>query len=432
LTSNSRSTGTCPGEKTRTRITHGEILANGAFLDLVALTDRDGLGLLFSDGKTLFSAEQIDYHGVLYQAPKLDASIRQAITFPDGAVEYGTIAKLFMKISSIYRQHAGLPEDLAAFATCWTLSSWVPELTLIPITLCVIGAPMLQVCKLFRLFGALCRRALLVAELSRGLPFFLYPTFMINDPKLSGKACAFWRAASCRGMFVAGAGSTVCELGCSKAVLLQPEDSPDAWGEEAMHLVLPHAEFPPLSAPLLANIAAQLQPQLEMFRLRLLRGMDQFVSNSHPLSKFELARNLGACIPEDAEIVRILTPLFESHQQDLLLGRARDPRVAIVEAVWIPSHKPGKMSPTEVTERVNAIVNSRGEICQYNAWEIGWMLRKLALHTRRNRDSKVLQFSSETRQRVHQLAQEFGLQLPTVKDCPDCQASQVIDNKSVE
>jgi hypothetical protein len=52
------------------------------------------------------------------------------------------------------------------------------------------------------------------------------------------------------------------------------------------------------------------------------------------------------------------------------------------------------------------------------------MLPKLRLHTRRSRDHKVLQFSSETRQRVHQLAPEFELQLPKVDDCPDCKAGK--------
>jgi hypothetical protein len=116
---------------------------------------------------------------------------------------------------------------------------------------------------------------------------------------------------------------------------LRPEVPLDGWGDEAMHLVLPRADLPTLSNDLLNNIAAEFQPQLEMFRLRLLSGMDPFVSPTHPLSRFDLARNLGACIPEDQGIIRILTPLLESHQQDVSAQRSRYPRVAIVEAVWI-------------------------------------------------------------------------------------------------
>jgi hypothetical protein len=172
----------------------------------------------------------------------------------------------------------------------------------------------------------------------------LHPTFIVNDPRLSAKDRAFWRTASCRGMLVAGAGNTLCELRCPKAVVLQPGDSPQDWGEEAMFLMLPHSESAPLSNQVLANIAAEFQPQLEMFRLNLLTGRDQFASTSHPLSRFELARNLGACIPQEPGIVEVLAPLFKSHQQDILAQRSRDPTVAIVEVIWVPAHQPGKMS----------------------------------------------------------------------------------------
>jgi hypothetical protein len=188
----------------RVRVTCGETLQNGTTLDLVAAAGRDGLDLLSWDGKERPSiAPAFNCDGVVYEPPDLHPSVRDAMTFPNGAVEYGTVAELFVKTSNLYREHAGMREDLAAFTTSWTLSSWVPEFLLIPLTLCVIGAPMHQVCSLFRLFGSLCRRALLVAELSRRPPLFLHPTLMVIDPKISGSARAFWHAASCHGMFVA-------------------------------------------------------------------------------------------------------------------------------------------------------------------------------------------------------------------------------------
>jgi hypothetical protein len=223
--------------KTRVRITCGETLPNGTIIDLVSAADREGLDVLSWDGKQEpLIAPAIDCGGVVYHPPDLDVTVREAMTFPRGAVEHGTVAELFTKIANLYREHTGLSEDLAAFATCWTLSSWIPELMLIPITLCISGALMRQICNLFRLFGSLCRRALPVAELSRRLPFFLTPTLLINDPKLSAKACASWQAANCHGLYVAGPGTTVNSLCCSKAVVLQPGDSPQVWSEEAMFL----------------------------------------------------------------------------------------------------------------------------------------------------------------------------------------------------
>lgn len=413
------------------RATCGEILPTGEILDLVTGADAEGLDLLlWGATRGLVIAPTIECGGVVYHPDKLHPSILQAVRFPNGAAEYSTDAELFGKIAGLYGKYADLPEDLAAYTTCFILASSVPELLLIPLTLCVSGAPVHEIHKFFRLSGPLVRRALQVAELSRRLPLFLHPTLMVDDPTLSDKARAFWVSASRQGMFVAGAGDTVRELGCAKAVLLRPEDPHDAWGEDVMHLVLPRAELPALSNELLTRIAAEFQPQLEMFRLRHLSGVDPFMSATHPLAKFELARNLGACIPEDPGIIQLLTPLFESHQQDVSAQRSRDPRVAIVEVSWTPSHGQDEMTVGEITKRVNTILRSRGVTHEYSGKEIGWKLRDLSLRTTSNGKCKVLRFSREIRGIVHDYVQEFRLQLPFRKDCPDCQALQGTDKKT--
>jgi hypothetical protein len=421
-------------ENPRVRVTCGEILPDGAIVDLVAAPDGGGLHLLLwnGKGKPLVSSAIDGGAGIFYQPPDLDPTVREAITFPSGAVEYGSVAELFAKVSNLYRDHLGLPEDVAAFATCWSLSSWIPELMLIPITLCIIGSLMRQICNLFRLFGALCRRPLPVAELSRRLPFFLSPTLLINDPGLSAKACASWRAANSHGLYVAGPGSTVSSLCCAKAVVLQPGDSPQIWGEDAMLLMLQPTDSTPLNNQALANIAAEFQPQLLTFRLRHLSGVDQFVSTTHPLAKFELVRNLGACVSEDPEIVRILTPLLESHQQNLLAQKSRDPIVAVVEALWGPSHDQNQITVGEITKRVNAILRSRGVNQDLNVREIGWKLRNLNLCTTSNGQCKELRFTGDTRYGIHRCVRDFGLQLPLRKDCDDCQGLQAAEQKPVK
>jgi hypothetical protein len=198
-----------------------------------------------------------------------------------------------------------------------------------------------------------------------------------------------------------------------------------------MFLPLPYAELPSPSHQTLTGIAAEFQPQLEMFRLRLLSGMDQFVSTSHPLAKFELARNLGACIPEDPGIVQVLTPLLESQQQDVLAHSSRDSRVAILEAVWTPSHEQDDLSAAEITKRVNAILRSRGANQEYDVREIGWRLRHMSLSTRSNGKRKLLRFSDDVRWRTHRCIREFRLDLPFKKDCSDCQAMQATGTKPI-
>ena len=425
-----------PGEsanfssKTQERTTYGETLPNGMIVDLVEAPDQDALNLLSWDGKQILIRPVVECGGISYRPPQLHPTILSAMRFPNGVSGYGTTLELFWKVAGAFSQHLGLKEDWAAFTTCAILSSWVCELILIPTTLCLSGA-FTQVCNALRLCSALCHRALPVAELSRRLPFYLRPTLIVNDPLLKGKS-AFWRAATCRGLFVAGTGSTLCALNCTKVIVLQPEESPSKWGREAMFMPLPPADIPLLRDSLLADIAAEFQPQLEMFRLRLLSGAEPFVSTPHPLAKFELMRNLALCIPDDADIVRVLTPLLESLQQGLVEWGPHDPRRVCLQAVWAPSHQQREMSVGEITIRVNAILRSLGDIYEYSVREIGWKLRELQLPTRSDGRRKVLRFSGENRSQIHQLVREFGLELPYYDDCADCKGLQATEQKPVE
>ena len=126
------------------------------------------------DARAGYRSEGRSRAGVLYHPAKLHPSILQAMRFPNGAAEYGTEAELFGALLRRDSEYAELPENLAAYATCFTLASSVPELLPIPLTLCVSGAPAHQIHKLFRLIVSWVG-GLLVAELNRRLPFFLHP-----------------------------------------------------------------------------------------------------------------------------------------------------------------------------------------------------------------------------------------------------------------
>lgn len=370
-----------PTAKTQQRITYGEILPDDTVLDLVNAADQDGLALLAWDGKGIRIRAAIDFDGISYRPPTLHSSIRAAIRFPKGASAYGTTLELFNKVAGAYRQHLKLAEDWAALATGVTLSSWVIESMLVSTTLLISGA-FVPVYNAMRLFGALCRRGLVVAKMNPRLPFCLRPTLIANDPTLDEDSCDFWRAASCHGLFVAGAGSTLSALECTKIVVLQPDQGLGLWGPEAMFLPLPPADVPPLSDRLLADIAAEFQPQLEMFRLRMLSGVEAFVPKSHPLERFQLVRNLLAFIPADEEIVGMLTPLLESIQQGLAEWGPRDPQVAILQGIWGPCHQQKELSVADVTMRTNTLLQALGDTYVYNSKEIGWRLRNLKLSTR--------------------------------------------------
>ena len=53
--------------------------------------------------------------------------------------------------------------------------------------------------------------------------------------------------------------------------------------------------------------------------------------------------------------------MLEAHEQDLQASRARDPDVAIVEAVWAPYAQQKGNQYRAITDRVNALLRERGE-----------------------------------------------------------------------
>ena len=410
----------------RMRVTYGELLPNGAAIELVAASSGDQLQLLYWDGQKFQIALQIQCGEALYQAPYLAPGLSQAVRFPSSAAEYSSDEDLLTKIASLLQQWMGFDETAAAGVTLWLRSSWLPELYLSPPLLYITGSEKLAVL-LFRLLRALCRHPLMVAEFSRRLPFFLTPTFLIYDPGLSPKRQASWRACNHRGFFVPLNGNTLGNLASAKAVFSENKDSADAWGPEALRLNLrPTMEpVPELTEFEEQQLAARFQPQLLMHRLRNLPLIQQSGSATcKPPANSELARNLLIGVQDAPAIVKAATPLLVAHEDELSMRRSLDPKAVIVECLWGPAHQTRQIPSAKLLKRVNGLLLSRGESNLCKERELGWKLKQLGIPRGRNGQGMVVRFSRELRRHIHVLARRFGLNLPWKKNCHDCKESQ--------
>jgi hypothetical protein len=197
---------------------------------------------------------------------------------------------------------------------------------------------------------------------------------------------------------------------------LRPEDPPDLWGENAISIMLPAKAPLPLSSEVLTAIEAEFQPKLELYRLRKLTGELPDVAPEQ-IPDADLARMLAPTIPADgSEILKSLGSLFESRQEELRELRSLEERVVITEVLWEPAHKACGLTGTKIANRVNALLRKRDDPRRYNGKEIGWRLRHLGLRRKRG----IFSGSPENRQRIHQLAVECDLQLPSIDGCPEC------------
>lgn len=410
------------------RTTSGDVFANGEALELVAPPSSENIQLLHWDGDEFQIGAKFRVGDVAYGAPRLHASAREAIQFPSTAREYGDPTELFSTIAGLIRQATGLDEGAAMAGALWVRSSWFADFSSNPPLLHLTG-PERPVVRLLRILQSLCRKSLMVSELTRFLPFSLQPTLIAYAPILSTKHQAWWRASNHVGVFVPEGGGKFRNFTCAKAVYAgDQEDSPDGWGPDALRLkLLPTLQ--PLrkwSESEEQELAALYQPQLLMFRLRNFPRVQEAMSAPRGTAvKSELARNLLASGPDAPEIVNAVTPWFVAYEDKLSARRSTDPKAIIVEALWGPAHELPQFPVSEITNRVNATLESRDQIDLYTEKEIGWKLRQMGIPRRPNGKGRVVSLSSEVRRRLHVLAHQFGLMLRQWENCPNCKGSQI-------
>jgi hypothetical protein len=401
--------------------TAGEIFRDGSLIELVmsGSANNNELALLSWNGKKAVVAPEVEHGGYRYEPIQLHCSLRQAVRFPNGAASYGTTRQLFAEIAGLFERYIGLSKPEAALSAGWSTTTWFSDRMSSPPPLLVSGPDMGQAVTLFRLLSCLCRRPLMLADISRSatrsLPMFLRPTLLVNQPDLSPKIRALWSVSNYRGLFVLGKGGVVLDIACCKAVYLGLEGLADPWCDSALHLALSpvQRERPLLSAHEQAEIANRFQPRLLMFRLRNFHG----VSESCPAAG---RLNLPACIREEPEFAQAVIPLLRRQEQDALARRTCDVNVVVVEVLWAPSHEAEEVTVSQITDLTNTLLRCRGETLEYSAEEIGWKLKNLGLYRHRNGSGMVLRFSRENRLRIHQVAEHFGLTLPAADGCRDC------------
>jgi hypothetical protein len=414
----------------RSSTTYGEVLSDDRVIDLVDSAPEEKLEIIVHNGKQSLIVPKIEHDGVIYIPPHLHPTVRRAMRFPAGVSEYGSTVTLLWKVSRLCRRHLGLSEVFAATITYWVLTTWVPELFAAPPILSIAGSSMAQAVKFFRLLGALCRRAIIVAGLSQQLPLAPHPTLLVIEAGLTAKMRASWRACNYYGVYLPASSGALREMVCSKAIFSETSDAIGSWGEEALQIVLlPTNELLALTEQDQAEIAAEFQPQFELYRLRRLQPTSQSVGVSCPpeFAASGLGRESFALLAGEPDGAKMLLPIIEHHRQAITARRSLDPLTAILEAIWGPAHAQKQISTTEVQKRVNALLRDHGESLEYTAREIGWKLAHLDLSRRRAAEGMVLRFSRELRRRIHELARQFGLTLPSVNGCADCSPVQVVE-----
>ena len=409
--------------------TAGETFADGSALELVTSRCSGGLVLLLWNANRKTIAPQVEHSGRIYQPLNLDQSTCRAIRFPRNAKGYGSTGKLLCRIRDLFERYVGLAQPESMLMTAWTASSWFADCLSSPPTLLISGPDNGDAITLFRLMHCLCRRPVVLGDLSRTAFFSLASlgtTLLINQSSLPAKVRDLWKTSNYRGVHVFGNG-TLHSVASAKAVFL---GMADARRDEGIHFALPptYCHLPPLDERQEWEIAEELQPQLLMYRLRNFDRMRTVSAREHGSTSAdtEVARNLATSVLGDGKIVKSLAPVLRHLEEDSVAQRGCDVHRAMIEVTWAAAHQDREISLSRIAELTNTLLRCRGEILEYSAAEIGWKFRNLGFRRHRNGRGMVLRFSQENRLLLHQLALRWSLNLPAAAGCALCSAREDI------
>jgi hypothetical protein len=416
--------------------TSSEILPDGSSIELVRSHDGENLALLYWDGKSEFIAPEIPYVGRLYRPPDLHVSLQRAISLASGIADYGSAVALFQQVTGLVEKYIGLPTEDAERVSLWTATAWLADCLPSPPPLVISGSDLNHALKLLRLLCCISPRALMLGELTRStfgvLPMALRPTLLIAQPELPRRLISLCCSSNYRGAVIAGKGGAVHDLAWPKAFFVGMSET--HFEDPTIHLSLPPAPsgLPPLDERAQRETADYILPQLLRYRLdRVQKVRESYSTEPQPKTlTTELARCLTVCVPNEPELRSGLTSILEAEESDRRDREFDDVDAAVVEVLWTKLLDPaGEIRVTTLTDRVNALLQSRGSTLIYKPEEIGWRLRQLGIPRANKRDGKAVRFSRATSVKIHELARTLGLDLsPHPKSCLDCSPTQPIDS----
>jgi len=414
----------------RTRVTYGERISDDCNIDLVAPTASGELEIAVHTADNAVIVPKFERDGMIHIPPTFHPSIRDAIRFPAGIADYGEVHDFFLQVAQLLRTSLKLPEPTTFIITAWIFAGWVPEFFAVLPILCVTGSNRAHAMKVFYLLRELCRRAIIVAELNPHLPTELGPTLLLVNSGLPKRVQGCWSACNHRDVYLPAPGVGLKRLACVKAIYGGTGDPSPLWGDEVLRVVLlPNHDIPVMSAADLAEIAAEFQAKFQMFRLRRLQDLAQAGKVSCPavLARSAITRDLFAVLGGESRVPQLLLPLAENQLEAAADWRAVDPMAVIIEVIWIPAHQQDAITMLELQKRVNTLLAVRGETTELSVREVGWKLRDLGLPRRRTAKGMSLRFSRELRARIHELAGQFGLELPKPESCRQCAPAQIVE-----
>jgi len=419
-------------------ISAGEIFADGTMIELVSGSSGfNKPDFLLWNGRKTTVGPRVEHGGCIYEVPELASSLYRATRLPSRCTKYGSARSLFAAIADLFKHHLDLPARECSLLACFSISTWLADRLPTAPSLAISGPDQELGIDALRLLSCVCRHPLMLAEVTpvgfRSLRPQLSLTLLLDQQELKPNMQRLFRASSYRGLHVPGNRGSVVDLYGPKAIFCGTDAPVDTLGGGVIHIsVTPsQSQSCALDEQVQNEIANHFQPRLLMYRLK---NSGKVCESRVEASEFtfamrQLARSVAMCFPEDAGLAREAVELLRTQDEEVRAQRSRDVNCAIVEILLgiIHQRKQRAVKVDELAKDLNALLQSRGELIEYSAEEIGWKLKGLNIQRHSDRCGRQVLLERDTSQNVHRLARAYDLPCRQCVegDCPDFTLPQV-------
>lgn len=371
-------------------------------------------------------ADRVENNGEVFLPMSRSTVGFAEVKLPRGTMTYRSVTRLFYNIVNFIQYAVDVPEEYRPVLAAFVIYTWVADRFPIAVYLSIVGLPQSGKTTLLEVLNLICRRPLLVSDISRAAITrackHFNPTLLIDEiewdsSQISGTSLQLLRAGS-------GGSSGVLrfqEIGSSfgPKVLTSLECSRDpALNSRCIQLLITESNNCDLvrpSDPRLVKLAGDLQQQLLRFRFRAYNSIRQAgipgSENLRPRSR-DILQILVAPLVRDLLLRGLLLEFFKSTHDPATREPLLPLQDALLAVLFEFAHFYADVPcirVKELTEATNARLRKSGERMALSERRTGALISGLGFRSKqRTNQGWILWLNSLTRDHLHQLLKIHG------------------------
>jgi hypothetical protein len=394
---------------------------------------------IFKRGRVRFANRIEDRGQVLVPVPRTVVGLAD-VTLPTGVANYRSTTRLIYTILKFIGYAVDVPNEIAIVLAAFVLYTYVADRLPMAVYLSIVGLPQSGKSTLLELLSLLCRRPLLVSDISQAAVYRACGgfgvTLLVDEVEWQSSNTRalrqLWRAGTGRSARALRIRDSSFSFGPKVFGSLEPSwDS--ALNDRCIRIPMTETTKRQLikpGDPRMLKSAAEIRKQLLKFRFNFYKkirpAMIPGAEELRPRSR-DLLSSLAAPLTGVRLWNRTLLEIIKSRHDPLARESLGPRQAALVAVLFTFVHEFPSISTVSVkflADTTNAMLKVRGERVMLTYKAVGSLLWALGFREHQRTNSGwILRLDSATLQRIHQLVRthdnEF-IQTAAVEGCSIC------------